>query len=176
MRKVLIVFLCMVVGGVYFYNTDWFQSFFMYRKYYQDIVNIPFDATREGETISIPLKHTYRTCYSLSIGVPDSKLAHRGFDGDGVLAYRFISNDRVLAEGVTARPKRRSLTGEITYINLMVFDLPFPGAGKDLTLELTVKEPMDFLTQFKGDLTCRVRPNYSSKKGECYDKVLRIDY
>lgn len=176
MKKLLIVFLCMILGGVYFYNTDWFQSFFMYRQYYQDIVNVPFDATRTGETINIPIKHTYRTCYSLSIGVPDSKMFHRRFDGDGILAYRFISKDKVLAEGITARPKRRTLYRGATYINLMVFDLPFPGAGDDLTLVLTVKEPMEFLTQFKGDLTCRIRPNYSSKKGECYDEVLRIDH
>jgi hypothetical protein len=166
----------MIAGAVYFYNTNWFQSFFMYGKYYQDIVNVPFDVTKTGATISIPLKHAYNTCYSLAIGVPDSKLAHRGFEGNGVLAYRFISKKKILAEGITAQPKRRSLKGEVTYINLLVFDLPFPGAENDLTLELTVQEPMEFLTGFKGDLTCRVRPNYSSKAGKCYDEDLRIEY
>lgn len=176
MRKLLIVFLCMVAGGVYFYNTNWFQSFFMYGEYYQDIVDVPFDVTRTGATISIPLKHTYNTCYCLSIGVPDSKLFHRGFDGSGILAYRFISHNKILAKGSTAQPiTRGTLYRGVTYINLLVFDLPFPGAGNDLTLELTVQEPMEFLTRFKGALTCRIRPNYSAKVGGCYDEVLRMN-
>ena len=174
MKRSLIVFLCFVGVSVFIYKTDWFQSFFMHEKYYQDILNVPFEATQKGETITVSLKHTYRTCYGLSIGVPDSKLAHDGFEGNGALQYRFKSNGIVLAEGTTPRPKRRSLKGGTTYIKLMVFDLPFQNAEDDLILELTVKEPMTFLSQFKGELTCRIRPNYSPINGECYDEVLRI--
>ncbi|MDD3313684.1 hypothetical protein [Pseudodesulfovibrio sp.] len=176
MRHLLIAFLCIVAGGVYFYNTNWFQASFMSERFHRDIFNAPFDATKTGETITIPIKYTYSTCYGLAIAVPDSKLAHRGFEGDGFWAYRFMSGSKILAEGLTTQPdqRHRALYRGVTYITLLVFDLPFPDAGNDLTLELTVKKPMEFLARYKGVLTCRIRPNYSAKAGGCYDEELRL--
>ncbi|MBI9078600.1 MAG: hypothetical protein JEY79_02545 [Pseudodesulfovibrio sp.] len=178
MRYLLITFLCVVAGGVYFYNTNWFHASFMGDRFHRDIFSAPFDATKIGATIAIPIKYNYKTCYGLTIAVPDSKLAHRGFDGDGIWEYRFMSGNKTLAEGLTAQPSKRhrSLYRGVSYVTLLVFDLPFPGAGSDLTLELTVKEPMEFLRPFAGQIDCRIRPDYSAKAGKCYNEALKIVY
>lgn len=178
MKGLIIFLLCLVLGGVFFYNSNWFQSFFLYDRFLENIVDIPFDVTKKGETISIPLKHKFNTCYELNVAVPDKNLYHDTTVGPGTLKYRFISGKQVVAEGLTFPPARQNFTlyRGVTLIAIMVFDLPIPGAGNDLTLELTVETPMAFLNEYAGKLKCSIRPNYSAKAGGCYDEELRIDY
>jgi len=171
--KTLLV--CLVLGGVYFYNTNWFQSFFLYERFNQSIADVPFDVTKNGKTISIPLKYKFNTCYELSVAVPDKNLFHDGIVGPGSLNYRFISRGKVIEKGITFPPARQhtSLYQGVSLINILVFDLPFPGAGDDLTLELTVETPMTFLNEYSETIHCRIRTNYSAKIGGCFDEDLR---
>lgn len=178
MRALWTILLCLVLAGTYFYNTNWFQSFFLHERFYEDICNIPFDVTQRGESISIPLKYKFKTCYSLAITVPDKDLFHDGNVGDGILKYRFLSRGRVIAEGYTRAPNDRHLMfyHGVTMINILVFDLPFPGTGNDLTLELEVKEPFEFLEPFAGKTTCQIEPDYIASFGKCYNEDLRMKY
>ncbi len=165
----------LLAGGIYFYNTNWFQSTSK-DDFYDDICHVPFDVTKKGEKIAIPLKYKYNTCYSIAISVPDKNVFHNHIVGPGVLNYRFISNGRVLAEGCTPdhNKYRISFYQDISSIHILVFNLPFPGAGDDLTLELDVLEPMAFLNPYIGNIYCRIKPAYSTKFSLCYDKGLMI--
>ena len=178
MRVVWILLFCLFLGGVYFYHTIWFQSFFLYDHFYEDIYNAPFDVTHKGNTLSIPLKYKYKTCYSLAIAVPDKDIFHDRTAGYGLLAYRFISEGKVLAEGYTHAPTRRNLMLKrgITSINILVFDLPFPGAGSDLTLQLEVLEPFKYLEFHSGNIYCKINPDYNPDFDECYNKDLSVPY
>ncbi|MBI9078585.1 MAG: hypothetical protein JEY79_02445 [Pseudodesulfovibrio sp.] len=178
MKALKIFFICLVLGGLYFYNTNWFQSFFLYDRFYENIVYAPFDVTIKGETTFIPLKHKFNTCYELTVAVPDKNIFHDGLVGPGALRYRFISRGKTIAEGLTFPPARQHLTlyRGVTLIAILVFDLPFPGAGNDLSLELTVETPMTFLNEYSGKINCSIRPNYSAKAGRCYDEELKIAY
>lgn len=176
MKGLKIFLLCLVLGGVFFYNSNWFQSFFLYNRFYENIVDVPFDVTKKGETISISLKHKFNTCYELNVGVLDKYIFHRGTVGPGALRYRFISRGQVIKEGLTFPAERNNLTlyRGVTLITILVFDLPFPGAGSDVSLELTVDTPMTFLNEHAGKIKCSIRPNYSADRGGC-DEELRID-
>jgi hypothetical protein len=147
-------------------------------RFHQDIFSAPFDVTRKGEVFSIPLKYKFRTCYSLALAVPDKNLYYGTPVGPGTLRYRFVSKGQIIAEGLTFPPARRHFARyrEVTLINILVFDLPFPGAGNDLSLELTVETPMTFLNEYSGKINCSIRPNYSAKAGRCYDEELKIAY
>lgn len=168
--------LCLVLGSMYLYNTNWFQSFFLYDRFYEDIYNAPFDVTKKGASISIPLKYKYRTCYRLAIAVPDKNIFHERRAGYGLLAYKFISKNKVLAEGYTHVPTRRDLMLKrgITSINILVFDLPFLGAGEDLTLHLEVREPFRDLEPYAGNINCKINPDYNADFGKCYNEDLKI--
>jgi hypothetical protein len=132
--------------------------------------------TKKGETISISLKHKFYTCYELNVGVPDKYIFHRGIVGPGALRYRFISRGQIIKEGLTVPAELNHLTlyRGVTLITILVFDLPFPGAGSDVSLELTVDTPMTFLNEYAGKIRCSIRPNYSADRGGC-DEELRID-
>jgi hypothetical protein len=105
-------------------------------------------------------------------------LAHSGNVGYGLLAYRFISEKRVLAEGYTHAPSERNLTLShgITSISILVFDLPFTEAKDDLTLELKVLEPMKFLKPFAGKISCKINPDYIAEFNKCYNEDLKTVY
>lgn len=177
MKGFKIVIICLVLGGVYFYNTNWFQSFFLYNRFYENIADVPFDVTEKGETISIPLKHKFNTCYELNVAVPEKNVFHNTPVGPGSLRYRFKSMGQVIAEGTTFPAERKNFTlyRGVTLITILVFDLPFPGAGRDLSLDLTVETPMAFLNDYKGKIQCSIRPDYSADRGGCSDEGLRID-
>ena len=178
MRILWIMLLCLVLSGVYFYNTNWFQSFFMYDRFYEDIYDESFDVTKKGKTITIPLKYKYKTCYSLAIAVPDKNIFHDRIAGYGLLSYKFISRNKVLAEGYTHAPTRRNLTLKqgVTSTHILVFDLPFPGADNDLVLHLEVQEPFAYLEPYSGKITCKINPNYIADFGKCYNEDLRVPY
>lgn len=176
MRNLKIFLLLFILGGILFYNSNWFQSAFLPERFYKDIFNAPFDVTKTGESISIPLKYTFKTCYAIEIAVPDKNLFHHDKSGNGILKYQFISNGRVIAEGLTHPPNSRHmrLYRGITSIILFVFDLPFNGEGDSLTLDIEVIEPMSFLEAFSGEIHCRVNPSYDAKLGKCHGEATRI--
>jgi hypothetical protein len=97
MKVLLTISLCIILGGMYLYNTNWFQSSFLYKQFYQPICDTPFDATKKGKTLSIPLKYKYHTCYDLALTVPDKNVFHERLIGSGLLAYRFLSDGKVLS-------------------------------------------------------------------------------
>ncbi|SOB58919.1 conserved protein of unknown function [Pseudodesulfovibrio profundus] len=176
MKNFKIILICIVLAGVYFYNTNWFQSFFLYERFYENIVDVPFDVTKKGETLSIPLNHKFSTCYELNVAVPEKNLYHNTPVGPGALKYKFISEGQVLAEGLTFPAERKNFTlyRGVSLITILVFDLPFPGSEEDLSLELTVDTPMTFLNEFQGKIRCSIRPNYSADRGGCYEGKMRI--
>ncbi|CCH48501.1 protein of unknown function [Pseudodesulfovibrio piezophilus C1TLV30] len=178
MKGLKIFLICIVLGGVFVYNTNWFQSFFLYNRFLESIADVPFDVTKKGETISIPLKHKFNTCYELNVAVPDKNIFHDNIVGPGALRYRFVSGGKILAKGFTFPAVRQHLTlyRGVTLITILVFDLPTPGAGNDVSLELTVDTPMAFLNKYAGKIKCNIRPNYSAKAGGCYNEELRIEY
>jgi len=175
MKYIAAFLIIILAGGIYIYNTTRFQALFK-DDFYDDICYMPFDVTKKDEKISIPLKYKYKTCYRLCIAVPDKNIAVKRISGPGVLNYRFVSNGRVLADGRTFEPNRRSLSFYlgISTIHILVFNLPFPGAGDDLTLELEVLEPMTFLEPYAGKIYCKINPDYNPKFCECYNKKLMI--
>jgi hypothetical protein len=176
MKTFFIIFLCVILGGIYVYNTNWFQSSFRYERYYRPIYEAPFDVTQKGETVSIPLKYTYRTCYDLALTVPDKNVFHDRLVGPGLLAYRFLSDGRVLGDGLSFPPDKRQLglRRDTSLIPVMLFDLPFAKEGGDLVLELEVVEPFTFLKPYAGNIKCRITPDYDSKVGRCIGEDLRI--
>jgi len=176
MRNLKIFLLLLVLGGMLFYNSNWFQSIFLPERFYKDIFNAPFDVTKNGESISIPLKYKYKTCYALEIAVPDKDLFHNSEPGNGLLKYSFVSNGRVIDEGLTYPPNslHMALYRGITSIIILVFDLPFNSEGDSLTLDLEVIEPMRFLEPFSGKIHCKVSPSYDAKLGKCHGESTRI--
>jgi hypothetical protein len=176
MRNLKIFLLLLVFGGMLFYNSNWFQSAFLSDRFYKDICYAPFDVTVKGESISIPLKYKFKTCYKLSIAVPDKKVFHDRIIGPGTLKYQFISKGRVLAKGRTYNPDRHHFTlyRGITSMNILAFNLPFFEADDDLTLELEVVEPMEFLEPYTGNIFCRINSDYDAKLGKCYNDDLLI--
>lgn len=177
MKGLKIFLVCLVLGGVYFYNSNWFQSFFLYNRFYENIADVPFEVTNKGEMISIPIKHKFNTCYELSVVVPDKNVFHDRLVGPGTFKFRFISKGKTLDEGFTypPAPQHFTLYRGVTLIPILVFDLPFSGAGSDLSLELTVETPMTFLDGYAGRLKCSIRPNYSAEAGGCFDEELRMN-
>jgi len=161
---------------VYFYNTNWFQSSFLYNRFYQPIYDAPFDATQKGATASIPLTYKFHTCYDLALTVPGKSVFHDDIVGPGALAYRFISNGKVLKEGLSFPADKRQLMLQrsTSVIPLMLFDLPFPEADDELQLDIRVVSPFDFLKPFAGGIRCRITPDYDSKFGGCHSEDLRI--
>ncbi|WP_449242039.1 hypothetical protein [Desulfovibrio sp.] len=170
-----IIFLLALAGGIYFYNTIWFQATFK-DDFINEISYEPFDVTKKGAVLSLPIKYRYNTCYKLAIAVPDKNVFHHHIVGPGILKYRFVSNGRVIAEGRTFEAQKQNLMYSlgITSINILVFNLPFPGAGGDLTLELEVLEPMTFLEPYAGNTYCKINPDYDPKFCKCYNEDLMI--
>lgn len=176
MKLLSAILITLTVVAVYFYNTIWFHSFFLYDSFYENIVDVSFDVTKKGESILIPIKYTYKTCYDLAIAVPGRELSDSRRTGKGQLGYVFISEGKVVADGITQPVSRHGWGGtdEVSIRNLMVFDLPFPGASKDLLLELTVLEPFSFMQEYKGQTSIVINPGYTPKFDKCYNEDLRI--
>ena len=177
MRFKLTLALVVIIGFVFFYNTIWFQSFFLYKEFYKNIVNVHFDVTQKDAVISIPIHYHYKTCYDLGVAVPESVFLHSDKTGKGKLGYKFISAGKLLADGITNPVSHFHWTGgdDFSKIVLMVFDLPFPGASSDLTLELEVIEPFSFMSKYKGQTSIIINPDYNADVGKCYNDKLRIN-
>jgi hypothetical protein len=139
------------VAAVYFYNTVWFQAFFMHEKFYKDIAHVQFDVTQPGEKIEIPLKFKYKTCYDLGISVPGAWMLNSENVAQGQLAYSFMAGDKLLARGIIPAVKRSSFSGDDDHsiVELIVFDLPFAGES-EVVLHVEVIEPFSLLSEFKG--------------------------
>ncbi|QGY39536.1 hypothetical protein GM415_05180 [Pseudodesulfovibrio cashew] len=176
MKYLKITAVLLIVVGIYFFKSDWFQASFFPESYYKNTCFVPFDVTKEGNTITIPLKYTHSTCYSLAISVTDKDIFHDNIVGPGTLKYHFISKGQIIATGNTYMPNRRHLRliNGVTSINILVFNLPYRGAGKDLKLQLTVHEPFNFLSAYKEKTFCEISPDYNPKVGKCYNDTLMI--
>lgn len=96
MRIKYYVLFSALIAAVYFYNTIWFQAFFIPKMFYEDIANVNFDVSHVGETIEIPLKFNYKTCYSLSLSVPGAWMLNSDNIAQGKLKYKFIAHGKVL--------------------------------------------------------------------------------
>jgi hypothetical protein len=112
----------------------------------------------------------------LALTVPDKNVFHERKVGPGLLAYRFLSDGRILAEGLSYTPDKQNLglRRNTSLISVLLFDLPFPGEGNTLVLELEVLEPFEFLKPYVGNIKCRITPDYDSKIGRCVNEDLRI--
>ncbi|WP_207263806.1 hypothetical protein [Desulfovibrio sp. Huiquan2017] len=176
MKKITIV-LIVAVGCAYYYNSIWFRSMFD-SSFYESIVEVPFDVLEKGERIAVPLTYEYKTCYAVGVAVPGRELANSRKTGAGRLSYKFISDGKILASGVTHPVVGHGWSGDDhnSIRPLMVFDLPFPGASQELMLSLEVVEPFSFMEGYKGRTLIVIRPNYEPKVGKCYDEDLRIQY
>lgn len=172
----LSVLILVLLGSIYFYNTVWFQAMFMTDRFYKNIVEAPFDVFDIDTSISIPINYKYKTCYKLAIAVPGWEFSNSHGEGSGRLAYKFMSDGQVLAEGVTSALSRRGRGGRngVSTLALLVFDLPFPGASGKVTLELKVVEPFSFMSEYKGRTFIVINPNYVPEFQECYNENLRI--
>lgn len=176
MKKLLAVVIVLAAGGVYFYNTNWFQAFFFNETFYENIADVPFDVLKKGERISIPLKYKYSTCYDVAVAVPGRELSNSRKTGEGRLGYQFISNGEILASGITKPVVRRGWGGgdDTSIRSLVVFDLPFPAPG-DVILQLEVVEPFSFMKEYEGHTSIIINPDYCPKFDECYHEDLRIN-
>ena len=173
MKRYIIVAFVIAVG-LYTYNTVWFQSSFLYNDFYKPIANAPFDVSRKGNKIAIPLEQKNDTCYVFAISVPDRSLFFTKQMWNGKLRLRFVAGDKVLYGG-TARPdfEYRNYYKGHTLIYLAVFDLPAQDVERSV-LEVEVLEPLDFLDGFVGTVEGIVRANYSAKLDKCSAEDLRI--
>jgi hypothetical protein len=167
-----------VLATALLYNSNWFHSVFFPNDFYKDVYSVEYDTTKVGESVSIPLKYNFNTCYALEMAVHDKKLFYSRASLNGMLRYRFMSKGLVVAEGLTQRPNNRYMIfyRGMTSIIIMTFDLPFVDNGDELTLNLEVVEPMAFLEPFSGNIVCRVKPSYDAKLGKCHGEALRIVY
>lgn len=57
---------------------------------------------------------------------------------------------------------------------LIVFDLPFAGEP-NVVLHLEVVEPFVGLSEFKGETSIVIDPDYNAKVCKCYNEDLRIE-
>ncbi|WFS63400.1 hypothetical protein LF599_04345 [Pseudodesulfovibrio thermohalotolerans] len=177
MKKLAAIVIIVFSGCLYLYNTIWFQSMFD-DAFYTNIVDIPFNITRKGEKITVPLKFKSTVCYSLAVKVPWREELNWDSEGKGLLKYRFFSGKNLITEGVTLPVSRHAWGGNdiFSWCKLMVFDLPFPHNPKNLTLNVEVIEPFSFLERYNGHTSLIIRPNYEPKIGACYNENLRIPY
>ncbi|SKA98671.1 hypothetical protein SAMN02745704_02941 [Paucidesulfovibrio gracilis DSM 16080] len=175
MRVLRFFTVLMVISAIFFYNTTWFQSMFS-DDFYKNIAEIQFDVLHKGNTISIPIKYKYKTCYDLGIAVPGKHLMAYRKEGPGRLHYKFISDGNMLTEGFTRPVSRHNMGGndDYTALLLMVFDLPLKENVRNVILELEVVEPFTFLAEYKGQTSIIINPNYEPKVGGCYNESLRI--
>lgn len=176
MKKNAIALIVLIAVGGYFYSTNWFQSFFLTESFYKDIALVPFDIATKGEQTTIPINFKHKTCYTLGIQVPGTEAFHSKPTGKGRLEYKFITGGKVIAEGVTQPVPRKGWGGDdhVSIRKLMVFDLPFRGFSKELSVELEVVEPFGFIQGYRGQTSIVIRPNYEPKVGGCYNEDLRI--
>lgn len=144
--------------------------------FYKNIIEMKFDILKKENKISIPIKYKYKTCYDLGIAVPGKHLMAYRKEGPGRLHYKFLSNGDLLTEGVTFPVSRHHMGGndDYTTLKLMVFDLPIKGQSDDLILELEVIEPFSFISEYEGQTSIVINPNYETKVGGCYNESLRI--
>lgn len=164
-----------VISAVYFYNTTWFQSMF-FDDFYKNIAEVRFDIFKNRNKILIPINYKYNTCYELDIAIPGKNLISYRKEGSGILHYKFLSNGSLLTEGVTYMVSRHHMGGndDYTTLKLMVFNLPIKGQSDDLILELEVIEPFIFISEYEGQTSIIIKPNYETKVGGCYNESLRI--
>ncbi|MBI9078787.1 MAG: hypothetical protein JEY79_03490 [Pseudodesulfovibrio sp.] len=153
----------LLVGAFVLFNSNWFQAFFLYEHFYEKIYCAPFDVTKKGESIIIPIQFKYNTSYGLALSVPDRYALDSLKKDNGQIKYRFISKGHVLKEGMTIPPIRENttFTNNTSSVDILIFDLPLPGAEKDLTLELVVLSPMTFFNDYSGLITCFINPYYN---------------
>ncbi|MBI9081879.1 MAG: hypothetical protein JEY79_19330 [Pseudodesulfovibrio sp.] len=164
MKKIVSIGLMLVIVLV-FYNSNWFQSTFVYGQFYENIYSAPFDVTQKGNRVVIPIKYKYATSYGLAVSVPDGEAFTFADFEEGSLRYRFISKDQILGEGMTLPliGKNRIVKDGSSSIDILIFTLPISGAGDDLTLDLEVITPIKFLNGYSGKITCFINPYYESK-------------
>ena len=178
MKHALVPLLLVIGAAIYASNSLFFQAASRETRP-APIHAAGFDALTEGEAVSIPLRFEQATCYALELAIPDSgPFFHEGFGRStpvGSLSYRFSQGETTLAEGATAPPSAAALglkANGTTTMSLLVFDLPFDGAGEDATLHVTVAEPFAFLEPFAGTIQLRIASNYSQRLSGCLDEPL----
>ncbi|OEU66614.1 MAG: hypothetical protein BA863_18440 [Desulfovibrio sp. S3730MH75] len=158
-RFVAIILVLIVIFSIYY--TNFFQAHFVSDQYYKSIFESPFDVSKKGGRLLIPISFKYRTKYDLIISI--SKNDKRCFFSEkSPLNYRFTSRGKVLEEGVTYSPVNAShycasSEGPLSAI-LLTFDLPFPGAEDDLVLVLEVVKPLTSFSKYSGSIICTVEP------------------
>jgi len=163
--KYLVVVGALLIGAFVIFNSNKFQAYFLTEQFYKKIYEGPFDVTKKGESTVIPIKYKYKTNYALAISLPDRFALDSLQREKGEVRYQFISKNQILKKGITIPPiwENSSYSNDTSFVDILMFDLPFPGAGDDLTLELEVVTPMTFLEAYSGSITCFINPHYDPK-------------
>ncbi|WP_051676957.1 hypothetical protein [Maridesulfovibrio frigidus] len=158
-RFAVIILVLIVIYPIYY--TNFFQAHFVSDQYYKSIFESPFDVSKKGERLLIPIIFKYRTEYDLIISIPknDKKCF---FSEKNTLKYKFTSGGKILKEGVTYSPSNAShysasREGPLSAI-LLTFNLPFHEAEDGLVLVLEVVKPLTSFRKYSGSIICTVEP------------------
>ncbi len=155
-----IIFLVLFVSALIIYNSNAFQSLFMTEKYYTPIFDGKIDILNDGARLKLKIDNRYNCKHGIFIAVP----GRYNFDNlnkeNGILSYKFIANNKIIANGTTAPPERRNTTRlkSRSAVCILEFDIPQEWNSKNVFLTLKVNEPMTFLSQYSSNTTCVVRP------------------
>ncbi|SMF26199.1 hypothetical protein [Desulfovibrio gilichinskyi] len=160
MKRLTIIGLILLIV-LSLYNTNVFQAYFMSDQYYKTIFEGPFDPSKKGERLLIPITFKYKTEYDLLISIPKDDIKCF-YNAKGTLNYRFTSRGKILKEGQTLSPSNTgyycaSSEGPLSAI-LLKFNLPFPGAANDLILVLEAVNPLTSFSKYSGEIWCTVEP------------------
>ncbi len=161
MKRLTIISLTLIIIFS-IYNTNFFQANFTPNQYYKPIFEAPFDPSKKGERLLIPITFKYRTEYELLISIPKDDIMCF-YNTNGTLNYRFTSRGKILEEGRTKSPSKTtsysaSSEGPLSAV-LLRFNLPFPEAANDLVLVLEVVNPLTSFSKYSGSIMCIVRPS-----------------
>ncbi len=160
MKYILLGLGALLVGAYMIYSSNVFQSYIYPQQFYADIYRAPFDVTQKDAAINIPITYKYKTRYALYISVDDINAMYDLRKEEGILSYKFISQGKVLKEGLTIAPTMENVTYTNTSssVAILKFELPLKEDERDLILVLKVIKPLFFLNKYSGKITCEISP------------------
>ncbi|MBI9078782.1 MAG: hypothetical protein JEY79_03465 [Pseudodesulfovibrio sp.] len=166
MKKLLLIITLLAITILAISRTNDFAVWFNAEKFYRPIYSADFDVMNKETTIKIKLENSYNVKHGFSLVFPCKTVDYRSFtDLDGLLQYKFISNNKLLEKRTIPIPTRPILgtnDGKCDLV-LFTFDLPFQKATGDVFLEVTVESPITKLEKYRGSIRCEISPAYWPK-------------